>query len=85
MGCRLLYFSVIFGTEYFTVLIIFSKIKNTISSLFRKRWIKRITPDGTFSFVEIMTHRLFLAKETSAKIEIIESTSHVHCCHWISF
>ena len=42
MGCRLLYFSVIVGTEYFTVLIIFSKIKNTISSLFRKRWIKRL-------------------------------------------
>ena len=50
MGYRLLYFSVIFGTEYFTVLIIFSKIKNTILSLFRKRWIRRITPDGTFSF-----------------------------------
>ena len=42
MGLRLLYFSVIVGTEYFTVLIIFSKIKNTILSLFRKRWIKRL-------------------------------------------
>ena len=63
MGLRLLYFSVIVGTEYFTVLIIFSKIKNTISSLLRKRWIKRSTPGGTSSFALIMSHNSWLIKD----------------------